>query len=98
MTSEVTFRNSLDEDSNIESWIETAPNFKSENHVKRICSDLIKSNTKVDKKNILEGINKKKSSKNKKVVHRRFPDNYDGTPDISGGGRASLILKKKSDK
>lgn len=94
MTSEVTFRNSLDEDLYIESWIEATHNFKSESSVKQICSDLTKINTKVDKKNIFNVINKKRSSKNKKVVCRKLPDNYNVISDISGGGRASLILKK----
>lgn len=92
---EVTFRNSLDEDSNIESWIDTASNFKNENSAELLSSNLKKNNVKVDKENIISRIYKgKKCKKKRKFVYRELSDTHGKIIDISSGGRTSSILKK----
>ncbi|OII74251.1 uncharacterized protein cubi_01095 [Cryptosporidium ubiquitum] len=90
--SEVAFKNSLDEDLNIELWIDAADNFKNESSAELFSSNL--NNLKVEKKNIVNRINKGRKLRNKKVSYRKLPDTHDRSIDTSNSGRTSLILKK----
>ncbi|KAL5369636.1 hypothetical protein CPHLJ_3g2845 [Cryptosporidium parvum] len=92
--SEITFRNSLDEDLNIESWIDTTINFKNESLVEVSLLNSKKDKIKVDKKNIIsKAIERKKFKKNKKAVNRKLSDNHKKDDDIISSGRTSLILR-----
>lgn len=93
--SEITSRNSLHEDLNIESWIDTAPNFKNESLVELSLPNSKNDNIKADKNNIINKVNQgKRFKKTKKVVYRKLSDNNKKNTDISCSGRTSLILKK----
>ncbi|TRY52563.1 Uncharacterized protein CTYZ_00003005 [Cryptosporidium tyzzeri] len=92
--SEITFRNSLDEDLNIESWIGTTVNFNNESLVEVSLLNSKKDKIKVDKKNIIcKAIERKKFKKNKKAVNRKLSDNHKKDDDIISSGRTSLILR-----
>ncbi|KAL3129101.1 Uncharacterized protein GY17_00002511 [Cryptosporidium hominis] len=92
--SEITFRNSLDEDLNIESWIDTTVNFNNESLLEVSFLNSKKDKIKVDKKNIIsKAIERKKFKKNKKAVNRKLSDNRKKDDDIISSGRTSLILR-----
>ncbi|KAK9173596.1 hypothetical protein CmeUKMEL1_11790 [Cryptosporidium meleagridis] len=93
--SEITFRNSLDEDLNIESWIDTTFSFKNELPVEVSLLNSKKDKIIVNKKNIIsKAIEGKKFKMNKKAVNRKLSDNCKKNDDFISSGRTSLILRR----
>lgn len=97
-SSDIAFRNSIDEELNIESWISSTQNFVQKNDIgcpvsldkkKGVGTEYVKS----DKRNLINVIAKSMKVKiKKKVSNRNIRDIRTDNVRTSLGGRASSIL------